>query len=259
MIDPTRIDDPLYWIVISLLFWAIVVVRYFLIAGLFHRYFHGKQTGRWEAHKLSARPYQKGQLRKEIYWSVVTSAIFAVIGVGTAWLWAKGYTQVYLELSWWDILWVPLSLAAAMLLHETYYYWVHRWMHHPAVFKYVHKVHHESLSTSSWTAFSFHPSEGLIEALIMPLILVLLPMHPITIVIHLLIMTLSSVINHLDIELYPKWFARNKLTIYLIGATHHSLHHRQFQKNYGLYFTFWDRWMGTESKDFEPLFEQKAR
>lgn len=259
MIDPQRIDDPVYWILIALLFWAIVVFRYFVIAGWFHRHFHQQGAERWRPHKINDRPYSGTQVKKEIFWSVLTSAIFAGVGVLCAWLWAKGYTQVYLELSWWDLLWIPFSLGLAMLLHETYYYWVHRWMHHPAIFRYVHKVHHESLSTSAWTAFSFHPWEGLIEALIMPLILVLIPLHPITIVIHLLIMTFSSVVNHLDIELYPRSWGKKRLMRYLIGATHHSLHHRQFQKNYGLYFTFWDDWMKTESKDFDRLFEEKAR
>ncbi|MGZ5247104.1 MAG: hypothetical protein ACXWV5_08645, partial [Flavitalea sp.] len=40
-----------------------------------------------------------------------------------------------------------------------------------------------------------------------------------------------------------------------IGATHHSLHHKQFKFNYGLYFTFWDKWKKTESPDFEKRFE----
>jgi Delta7-sterol 5-desaturase len=44
----------------------------------------------------------------------------------------------------------------------------------------------------------------------------------------------------------------------LIGATHHSLHHKQFKYNYGLYFTFWDKWKRTESPVYEQLFEEKT-
>jgi sterol desaturase/sphingolipid hydroxylase (fatty acid hydroxylase superfamily) len=35
------------------------------------------------------------------------------------------------------------------------------------------------------------------------------------------------------------------------------LHHSQFRFNYGLYFTFWDHWMKTESPDFEKLLAEK--
>jgi sterol desaturase/sphingolipid hydroxylase (fatty acid hydroxylase superfamily) len=71
-------------------------------------------------------------------------------------------------------------------------------------------------------------------------------------------MTFSSVINHLDIEIYPKNFHKHFFGRWLIGATHHSLHHKQFKYNYGLYFTFWDKWKRTESPLYEKLFEEKT-
>jgi Delta7-sterol 5-desaturase len=154
--------------------------------------------------------------------------------------------------------WAPLSLAVAMLAHETYYYWLHRWMHQPRIFRIVHKVHHDSNITSPWTAFSFHPLEGVLQAVFLPLLLMVLPMHLYVIILQLTIMTLSSVINHLDIEIYPKRFYKHFLGKWLIGATHHSLHHKQFKYNYGLYFTFWDKWKGTESPWYEGLFREKT-
>jgi sterol desaturase/sphingolipid hydroxylase (fatty acid hydroxylase superfamily) len=39
------------------------------------------------------------------------------------------------------------------------------------------------------------------------------------------------------------------------------MHHQQFHGNYALYFTFWDKWMGTEFEDYEErhaaIFERK--
>ncbi|HVF80944.1 MAG TPA: sterol desaturase family protein, partial [Flavisolibacter sp.] len=154
--------------------------------------------------------------------------------------------------------WLPVSLTIALLVHETYYYWLHRWMHHPKVFQAVHKVHHESNITSPWTAFSFHPLEGILQALFLPMLLLVMPMHLYVLIFHLTIMTFSSVINHLDIEVYPAGFHKNFFGRWLIGATHHSLHHKQFKYNYGLYFTFWDKWKKTESPVFKNLFEQKT-
>jgi len=75
----------------------------------------------------------------------------------------------------------------------------------------------------------------------------------------LIIMTVSATINHLDIEIYPKGFEKHWLGKWLIGATHHSQHHAKFLTNYGLYFTFWDKWMNTESPDFEELFREKTK
>jgi sterol desaturase/sphingolipid hydroxylase (fatty acid hydroxylase superfamily) len=66
-------------------------------------------------------------------------------------------------------------------------------------------------------------------------------------------MTFSSVINHLDIEIYPR-NSYNTWSKWVIGATHHSLHHTYYKYNFGLYFTFWDRIKKTESPSFKKLF-----
>ncbi len=128
-------------------------------------------------------------------------------------------------------------------------------MHKPKVFRIVHKIHHDSNITSPFTAFSFHPFEGLLQAVFLPVMLIILPVHYYIIIIQLTIMTVSSVINHLDIEIYPRKFNKNLIGKWLIGATHHSLHHKQFKFNYGLYFTFWDKIKKTESPVYDKLFE----
>ena len=131
-------------------------------------------------------------------------------------------------------------------------------MHKPSVFRIIHKTHHESNTTSAWTAFSFHPIEGLLQAIILPAILVFLPMHLYVLLLQLTLMTFSSVINHLEIETYPANFRKHVIGKWIIGATHHSLHHKQFRYNYGLYFTFWDKAIKTESPKFSRLFEEKT-
>jgi sterol desaturase/sphingolipid hydroxylase (fatty acid hydroxylase superfamily) len=131
-------------------------------------------------------------------------------------------------------------------------------MHLPKVFRIVHKVHHDSNITSPWTAFSFHPYEGIFQAMFLPAVLLFLPLHLYVLVFQLTIMTLSSVINHLDIEIYPANFYKHPIGKWLIGASHHSLHHKQFKYNYGLYFTFWDKWKRTESPSYVSLFKEKT-
>lgn len=258
MPDLPDFSHPLYFILAAVVVFAVVVGRYFLIAGLFQLFFYQWKPQRWQQRKINSRGYKPGQFKRERRWSMITAALFAVAGAVTAVLWQKGYTRLYNDVHDYPLWWLPLSLLAAMLLHETYYYWLHRWMHHPKVFRIVHKVHHDSNVTSPWTAFSFHPLEGLLQALFLPILLLVLPMHLYVLIVQLTIMTFSSVINHLDIEVYPKNFHRHALGRWLIGATHHSLHHKQFKYNYGLYFTFWDKWKKTESPLYEPLFEEKT-
>ena len=249
--------NPYWFLALTALFFIVVTGRYFLIAGLFYFIFHRWFAKEWKSRKLNEKKYKAGQFKTEVKWSLMTSVIFSLAGTITVLLWQNGFTKVYSDIStygWW---YLPVSLVIFMLLHETYYYWVHRWMHHPKVFPIVHKVHHDSNITSPFTAFSFHPLEGLLQAIFMPAVLLFLPMHYYIIIIELTIMTFSSVINHLDIEIYPASFLKGPGK-WLIGATHHSLHHRQFKYNYGLYFTFWDRLKKTESPTFDNLFQTKT-
>jgi Delta7-sterol 5-desaturase len=252
------LTNPFSFFITTLLIFALVIGRYFLVAGLFYSVFYLWFPKKWEKRKISQRAYNQGQFKREVAWSTITALIFALSGSITILLWQKGYTKVYLDLyayPWW---WLLVSFFIALILHETYYYWLHRWMHNPKIFRMVHKVHHDSNITSPWTAFSFHPLEGMMQAIFLPLLLLFLPVHLYVILLQLTIMTFSSVINHLDIEIYPKKFHRHYLGRWLIGATHHALHHKQFRYNYGLYFTFWDKWKKTESPLYKKMFDEKT-
>ncbi|MEO7835063.1 MAG: sterol desaturase family protein, partial [Ginsengibacter sp.] len=183
-----------YWLfLLTVIFFIIITGRYFFIAGLFYIIFYTLFSSKFEARKINKKKYKKSQLKKEIKWSMITSLLFSIAGTITVILWQKGYTKVYTKIDlygWW---YLPVSLIIFMLLHETYYYWLHRWMHKPAIFKLIHKVHHDSHIASPFTAFSFHPGEGLLQAVFLPVMLMILPMHYYIIIIQLTIMTFSSV------------------------------------------------------------------
>jgi Delta7-sterol 5-desaturase len=236
----------------------VVVGRYILIAGLFHLWFCIWKKDKWTNRSLSKKKIDQKQFNTEIKWSVITSLIFAVAGSFTALLWQKGYTRLYIDTDRYGLWYLPVSLLISMFVHETYYYWLHRWMHQPKIFRLLHKVHHDSNTTSAWTAFSFHPLEGLLQAIILPITIIIIPIHVYVLLFQLTIMTFSSVINHLEIETYPANFHKHFIGKWIIGATHHSLHHKQFKYNFGLYFTFWDKWKKTESPKFISLFEEKT-
>ncbi|WP_018617369.1 sterol desaturase family protein [Segetibacter koreensis] len=236
----------------------IIISRYFLIAGMFHLWFYVWKKDKWVKRSLSRKVTDKKQFYTEVKWSMVTSIIFAVAASFTFVLWQKGYTRLYVDVNKYSLWYLPVSLLISVLIHETYYYWLHRWMHKPKVFRVLHKVHHDSNITSPWTAFSFHPLEGLLQAIILPLTIIIIPIHVFVLLFQLTIMTFSSVINHLEIETYPANFYKHFIGKWIIGATHHSLHHKQFRYNFGLYFTFWDKLKKTESPRFLSLFEEKT-
>ncbi|MFT6972107.1 MAG: lathosterol oxidase [Roseivirga sp.] len=252
-------SEPFNFLTITGLMFLMVAFRYTLVAGIFYLVFYIIDPVEFRSRKIFPAQKNRPQFRKEIFWSTFTSVLFALAGAGMILMWQNGHTAIYENISdygWW---WMPISFLIAAVIHETYYYWLHRWMHNPKIYRLIHKVHHDSHITSPWTSFSFHPGEGILQSLVIPVIILFLPMHYWTIVALLTFMTLTSAINHSNVEIYPKGFHKHWLGKWMIGATHHSLHHTQHRFNYGLYFTFWDKWMKTESGKYEPNFEKHTR
>ena len=251
--------DPQVFSAVTALMFIIVVFRYVIISGAFYVLFYLIAPNKLNHRKIFSGPSRSGQYIKEFLWSVFTSLLFALAGTGMLLLWQSGFTQVYDDINEYPLWWVPLSFLMAAFIHETYYYWLHRWMHKPPVYKLIHKIHHDSHITSPWTSFSFHPGEGVLQALAIPVIILFLPMHYWTIVGLLIFMTLTSAINHSNVEIYPNGFHKHWLGKWFIGATHHNLHHTHYKRNFGLYFTFWDKLMKTESEDYISNFEKHTK
>lgn len=232
-----------------------IFLRYIIVSGVFIFVFSFLLKDQYLSRMVSNKLRPEGQIQKEIKWSAITSFIFALSGVGLVWIWQNDFTAIYTEPGKFGYLYLPFSLLLSLFIHETYYYWLHRWMHQPKIYKFIHRTHHDSIVTSPWTAFSFHPLESILQAMIIPVILIIIPMHFSMIILLLIIMTISATINHLEIEIYPQNFEKHWLGKWIIGATHHSQHHKKFLVNYGLYFTFWDKWMYTENPDYEASFQ----
>ena len=244
--------EPAWFARIALILFLVVFLRYLLVSGAYHYVFFVLFRRRLGKRILNPDPKQRRQLWMEVRRSALTSALFGVSGAAMIVCWQRGYTKIYTDWSDYPLWWVPLSALVALFLHETYYYWLHRWMHLPKVYRLVHKWHHDSIETSSLTSFSFHPLESVLQAIVVPLLVLFLPLHIYVVLFLLIVMTFSATINHGSVEVYSHpLFAK-----YIIGATHHDLHHKKFLTNYGLYFTFWDRWMGTESEEFAGRFRR---
>jgi sterol desaturase/sphingolipid hydroxylase (fatty acid hydroxylase superfamily) len=102
---------------------------------------------------------------------------------------------------------------------------------------------------------AFHPVEAVFEAGILIILPFLFPIHPLAIGLFLLLMMIYNVYGHLGYELYPKGFSRTRIGKWINTSVNHNLHHQYFTGNYGLYFLWWDRWMGTLRDDYDEQFE----
>lgn len=154
------------------------------------------------------------------------------------------------DYGWWYTL---LSLPLLLVLHDSYFYWVHRAMHHPVLFRRMHRIHHLSRTPTPWAAYSFAPAEALMMALFMPAMLALIPLHGVVIFIFLALMIVRNAMGHSGIEFHHQRWIDTPLDI-TTTITHHDMHHQHLNGNFGLYFTWWDRWMGTELPGYHAAF-----
>jgi lathosterol oxidase len=218
---------------------AIVAVRYLLASGGFAL-----------ATRIRRRGHYAGldrQIRSEVAWSLLSAAIYGVPAGIVAWGWREhGWTRIYTDADAWPLWWMPLSLFAYLFAHDTWFYWIHRWMHRPRPFRIAHAVHHASRPPTAWAAMAFHPWEAITGALVIPALVFLLPIHVGILGLVLTIMTIMGVTNHMGWELFPKGLVHSGLGKWLITASHHQLHHERYRCNYALYFRFWDRLCGTD-------------
>ncbi len=195
------------------------------------------------------------QFQRELWNSFRTVLVFVSLDILVFDLATNGGLKIYTDFSDYGVTWFVCSIAIAILLHDTYFYWVHRVMHHPKLFRRLHLTHHRSNNPTPFTAYSFSIGEAAIEYAYTPVLLLLLPMHPSAIAIVLFIMIFKNALGHCGYEIFPKGTTRHPLLKHLTTVTHHDMHHQKAGGNYGFYFTWWDKWMGTEFDDYEARFD----
>jgi Delta7-sterol 5-desaturase len=217
----------------------IVGGRYILTSGSFALATRWKRPGLYRG--------LERQMRREIAWSLTSAAIYGIPAGIVAWGWqAHGWTRIYTDVHDWPLWYLPVSLFAYLFAHDTWFYWTHRWMHQPRLFRIMHAVHHDSRPPTAWAAMSFHPLEALTGALVIPALVLLIPIHIAVLGLVLAIMTIMGVSNHMGWEMFPRIMVTGLLGQGLITATHHQKHHDKYRGNYGLYFRFWDKVCGTD-------------
>lgn len=226
--------------------YLIILVRYFIVSGLLYCLLWKFKSSPFAHRALNENLAIPPVMKSEIKWSVLTSLIFAISGTFMIESWKSGGTKIYLDPNQYGYFYLLASAPLYLFLHDTYFFWTHKLMHHPRLFKSVHQTHHNSRNPTPWASFSFSVYEAIIEALIIPLMAFFIPVHIGVLGFALISMTVFGVTNHAGYEIFPYSWMKGFWGKWMITATHHNLHHQNYAVNYGLYFRFWDKWLGTD-------------
>ena len=233
--------------------------RYFIVALIGFLLFYVIFRRKYFYLKIQQKFPKNNDYLRELFYSLVTMLIFSLIIVILNSPPIAEYTTRYQLIETYGWAYYFGVFPILFIMHDLYFYIMHRIMHHPYLFKFIHLVHHKSTNPSPWAAYAFHPLEAILEQGIVIIFYFTLPIHITHLAIFFLFSIIYNVYGHLGYELYPKGFNKNWFGKWINTSINHNQHHQFFKGNYGLYTLIWDRLFGTIRKDYDGQFENVSK
>jgi Delta7-sterol 5-desaturase len=228
-------------------------------AGLFYLVFWKLLAKRLQNWRIQIeRRADSAQFKRELWNALFTGAVGALLSCIVTYLATLGLTKIYFDISAHHILVALATVPFVLLVDDFWFYWVHRLLHHPRIFRYVHAEHHRSLDVNPFTSMSFHWLEPLLLTFWIIPAAIFVPVYGPALIVVQLYGLWDNIKGHLGYEIYPAWFNKSPLR-FMTTSTHHNLHHTKFKGNYGVHFRLWDRLMDTELPQYEAVFDEIQR
>jgi sterol desaturase/sphingolipid hydroxylase (fatty acid hydroxylase superfamily) len=223
------------------LIFLVQFLRYSLIAGGLCYLVHILKKEYFKKYYIQKTEVTKTQLKTEFKYSMLSFLILTVLNATLLSDYIKPHTLIYSNIEEYSRIWLVLTIPVLIILNDFYFYWMHRILHHKYFYNKFHQTHHLSTNPTPLASFSFHPVEAILEmAWIFPVVL-LIPVNKYLLISYATISFLNNVKGHLGIDIFP-----SHTNTFINSSKHHSLHHKHFTSNFGLYFLFWDKVFKTE-------------
>lgn len=236
-----------------------------VVAGGLHYFLHVRQSQgdklKFDPRKLvgTGKKYSfNHQLRDNIFWTLGSGVFFwTVYEALMLWAMANGYAPMLMWAE--NPIWFVLLFFLTPMWISFHFYWIHRALHWPPLYKLAHALHHRNTNVGPWSGFSMHPIEH-VMFLSSVLIHWFVAAHPIHILFHLQHQVLTASTSHAGFE---GIVVKDKNAL-VLGNFHHQMHHRYFECNYGNLEVPWDKVFGsfhdgTESSHDAFLERRKKR
>ncbi len=216
------------------------------VAGGLHLYFYAyKKQGKIRKYDhrdqaVNNRTYSfRSQVWDNMFWSLASGVtVWTAYEALYMWAYANGYIPG-LSLSE-NPVWFVLQFVLIPVFSAFHFYWAHRWLHWPPLYRLAHSLHHRNVNVGPWSGLSMHPIEHIIY-MTAGLIHWVVASHPIHFLFHMHWLALGAATSHAG---YEGVVAKDENRLAL-GDFYHQLHHRYFECNYGNREFPLDVWFGT--------------
>jgi len=181
-----------------------------------------------------AHTFKKGQKISEIKNGFVACAILALVSLFAR----KLFVGIVPE----SINQLLIEVLVFTVFYETYSYFVHRILHTKR-FRKPHSVHHYSVRTTPWSAYSVHPIEALLIGMSAPIFMLMFPVHLGVIFAFHILGVIFTLLIHSNLQLNERIIFSQLFNRY---TNYHSAHHSLGNVNFGFVHSFWDSCFKTE-------------
>lgn len=220
---------------------ALAIVWY----GAFHRRLYGrrrqetrfKYNGRWPS--AESRLFSFGsQVKDNVFWSLASGVpMWTAYEVATMSMYANGHLPRFAFAD--HPIWFIGLFLLIPFVRELHFYWVHRMIHWPPIYKAVHSLHHRNTNPGPWSGLSMHPLEHLVyfSGVLFHWIVMSHPFHAMYFMVHT---ALAPVPGHTGFEKIE--VGKGSIET---GCWAHYLHHKHFEVNYADGMIPLDKWFGS--------------
>lgn len=218
---------------------------YFLVATLSYIFV-------WDKSTFNHPKFLRNQIPLEIKQAMAAMPPMALLTAPFFVLEVRGYAKLYDTVAeepfpYYSILQFPLFICFT----DFFIYWIHRGLHHPRVYRTLHKPHHKWIMPSPFASHAFHPLDGWSQSVPYHVFPFIFPLQKLAYVF------LFGFINLWTVFIHDGEYVSNSPVVN--GAACHTMHHLYFNYNYGQFTTLWDRLGGSYRKPNEELFRRETK
>lgn len=197
--------------------------------------------------------YLKNQMSLEIKYASKAIPVMVLLTLPFFLLELKGFSRLYFDINdstggWSALIW---QVPKFILFTDCGIYYIHRWLHWPAVYKRLHKPHHKWIVCTPFASHAFHPVDGWAQSVPYHLYPLLFPLHKV------LYLGLFTFVNFWTVMIHDGNYMSNDPVVN--GTACHTVHHLYFNYNYGQFTTLWDRLGGSYRRPDDSLFVKDTK
>ncbi|HYD46922.1 MAG TPA: sterol desaturase family protein [Terriglobales bacterium] len=231
-------------------------LRYFLVAGGVFWLLRRK----WIVYRIQEAFPSTRDVAYEIRWSLLNASCTGMSTILLYGLIRDGRTRMYFEIAEYGWLYLVVSGVLIVVGYDAWFYWYHRLLHRPWFFERVHAIHHRTSNPSAFAAYALHPFETFLGNSFFVLFPLVVPVHPLAFGATGFAISIYAFVLHSGFEFFPRSFSRHFLLRWISTSTHHNMHHRDSEGNFGALLMVWDKLMDTHDPAYLEVFDTvKAR